>query len=157
MCKSPNSSEPTPLQKMIASIESGLKDHSADELAEAIENYLSKKQLKNDEVNFLLNLISKDYNIPTRQLKGGRLRGEHAVAKRQFICILHFKLQLSQRHIAKKILDNTHKVVGEVCRYFLKLDMKFIQDKEFKDKYELYCLKLTEFMEQKFKPSPSIN
>lgn len=149
MAKKPTPSDSTGLQKMIESIEDGLKHYTPKELSEAIENFINKKQIKTPEVNFLLNCISKDYNVSVRHLKTPIHRGQNQIAKKLLICLLVFKLKLSQRHIASAILNNTHKVCGDACRYFSSLDVKYTEHREFKEKYDHYSLKLDEFIQQK--------
>lgn len=137
------------IEKLLKNIQEGLKRYSVKELNQAIISFLNKKEDKLDEIEFILRIVSSEYNISIHTLKKENARGLIQEAKQIAYCLLHFNLGLSTRYIAKRVFFNWHTSVYSGIKRFKEIDINLKQDREFMEKYQLLNQKMIEHFTQK--------
>jgi chromosomal replication initiation ATPase DnaA len=124
------------IEDLLKSISEGLKKYTVKELNDAIVSFFNQKDDKTKEVYFLLEIVSKEYNVNIRTLKKKNVRGDLSDAKQLAYCLLHFNLGLPTRYISEKIFQSkSHTVVHKAILRFKNANLNLKPDKEFIDKY----------------------
>jgi chromosomal replication initiation ATPase DnaA len=124
------------LESLLNNIQEGLKKFTIKELNEAIISFLNKKSDKSLEINYVMHIVSKDYNITFETLKSKNARGNLQEAKQIAYCLLHFNLGLSLRYISNRVFFNNHNSVAIGIKRLKKADPNHIVDKNFIGKYK---------------------
>jgi hypothetical protein len=122
--------------------------YGTDAFKKAVNTIPSPPDPKREEVEFTLNIIAEHYQISRRALKYSNARGTIAEARRVACWILHYRLGLTVRYIAK-LFDKWPSCVGRFISEFKTLDVKIKVNKEHKDKFDLFTNKLIEFVNGK--------
>jgi chromosomal replication initiation ATPase DnaA len=125
------------IEELLKNIQEGLKNYTVRELNEAIVSFLNKKDDKTQEIYYILEIVSKEFNTNIRTLKKKNVRGDISEAKQLAYCLLHFNLGLSTRYIADKVFSNWHSVVHQAIVRHKNADMNLKPDRLFIEKYEL--------------------
>ena len=94
------------IEQLLKNIQEGLKKFTVKELNDAIISFLNKKDDKSLEIDYVLQIVSEEFNTSVRILKKQNIRGILQEAKQISYCILHFNLGLSTRYIADKVFGN---------------------------------------------------
>jgi chromosomal replication initiation ATPase DnaA len=137
------------IELLLKNIQEGLKRYTVKELNDAIITFLNKKEDKNEEIDYIFQIVAEEYETNIRMLKKSNVRGILQEAKQIIYCILHFKLGLSTRYIAEKIFSNWHTSVHTGIRRFKSCDTNLKQDREFVEKYNLLSDKFIENFKDK--------
>tara|TARA_R110001606_G_scaffold397588_1_gene574509 strand:+ start:1085 stop:1513 length:429 start_codon:yes stop_codon:yes gene_type:complete len=124
------------LETLLGNIQKGLKKYSVQDLNEAIVTFLNKKNDKSLEIEQVIKIVSKEYNVSKATLKNKNARGNLQEAKQIAYCLLHFNLGLSIRYVANNIFFCWPTSVAVGIKKFKSADNNHIQDKRFIDKYE---------------------
>lgn len=135
---------------LLHNIQEGLKRHSIEELNEAIIHFLNKKENKSEAIDYLFNIVSKEYNTNSLTLKKQNIRGELQEAKQIIYCVLHYNLGFSIRYIAKRIFfSKWHASVYTGINKLKNFDANIKQDREFMQRYEKINAQFMENFSQK--------
>jgi chromosomal replication initiation ATPase DnaA len=132
------------IEQLLKNIQEGLKKFTVKELNDAIISFLNKKDDKSLEIDYVLQIVSEEFNTSVRILKKQNIRGILQEAKQISYCILHFNLGLSTRYIADKVFGNWHTSVHTGIKRYKNLNPAIKQDREFQAKYELLSTKFIE-------------
>ena len=97
---------------------------------------MNKKDDKTIEIDKVIGIVSKEYNVSRNTLKNKNARGTLQEAKQICYCLLHFNLGLSIRHIANTIFFCWPTSVAVGIKKYKNADEHHKQDKLFIDKYE---------------------
>jgi chromosomal replication initiation ATPase DnaA len=138
----------TEIKSLLQNIQKGLRLYSVTELNDALEQALIKKHEKTKEIDYVLTIVSNEYNISQYALKNMKKRGNLQDAKQLAYCLLHFNLGLSIRYIANSIFFCWHSSVANGVARFKKSDIQHKQDRAFLEKYELLKNKLLNFVKE---------
>jgi chromosomal replication initiation ATPase DnaA len=125
------------VELLLKNIQEGLNKYTIKELNEAIVNFLNKKDDKSQEIMFVLDIVSKEFQINIRTLKKKNVRGINSEAKQIAYCLLHFNLGLSTRYISERVFSNWHSVVHKAILRFKNANPNLKPDRDFIEKYEL--------------------
>ena len=123
------------LETLLKNIQKGLKNFTIQELNEAIITFLNKKGDKSVETNYVLSIVSKEYNVNIDSLNSKRARGSLQEAKQVAYCLLHYNLGFSLRYISTRVFFNNHNSVAIGVRKLKNADPNHIVDKAFIEKY----------------------
>lgn len=132
------------IEELLKNIQEGLKNYTLKELNEAIVSFFNKKDDKTQEIYFILEIVSKEFNTNIRTLKKKNVRGDISEAKQLAYCLLHFNLGLSTRYIADKVFNNWHSVVHQAIVRHKTADVTLKPDREFIERYTLLNQKFIE-------------
>ena len=124
------------LESLLSNIQEGLKKFTIKELNEAIISFLNKKSDKSLEINYVMQIVSDEYQITLQTLKSKNARGNLQEAKQIAYCLLHFNLGLSFRYISNRVFFNNHNSVAIGAKRLEKADPHHIVDKNFIEKYK---------------------
>ena len=80
------------IEELLKNIQEGLKKYTIKELNAAIVEFFNRKDDKTQEVNYILEIVSNEYQITPRVLKKKGARGYLSDAKQLAYCLLHFNL-----------------------------------------------------------------
>lgn len=130
------------LESLLQNIQEGLKKYTIQELNEAIITFLHKKSDKSIETNYVLTIVSEEYNLSKQSLKSKRARGILQEAKQVAYCLLHFNLGFSLRYISQRVFFNNHNSVAIGVRKLKNADPNHKVDKAFIDRYKKLETKL---------------
>lgn len=133
------------LEDLFKHIQIGLSKYTVKELNEAIISFISKKNDKSAEVDYVFKIVCEDFNITEDKLKQKNIRGIYFDAKQIIYCILHFNLGISIRNIAKYIFSNNHMSVYSGIKRFNNINTNLKQDKIFLEKYNTLSNKFLEY------------
>jgi chromosomal replication initiation ATPase DnaA len=133
------------LEELFKHIQIGLSKYTVKELNEAIISFISKKNDKSVEVDYVFKIVCEDFNITEDKIKQKNIRGTYYDAKQIIYCILHFNLGISIRNIAKYIFSNNHMSVYSGIKRFNTVDINLKQDKLFLEKYNKLSQKFLEY------------
>lgn len=123
------------MEKLLSNIQEGLKKYSVKELNQAIVAVLNKKHDKTEEIDYILELVSKEHGISVNTLKKSTSRGKIQTAKQLAYCLLHNNLGLSIRHIAERIFFNWPTSVQTGVKRYRTASSNPQVDKEFMNSY----------------------
>jgi len=130
------------IETLLKNIQEGLRNYSVKELNDAIISFLNKKDDKSAEIDYVFQIVSKEYNTSPRHLKKQNIRGVLNEAKQIIYCILHFNLGLSIRYISEKVFNHKfHRSVQIGIQKYKMCNPHIKQDRIFADKYELLSSK----------------
>lgn len=122
------------IRKLLKNISVGLQKYEIDELNEVLVKLISKKSDQNKEINYVLYLVSKEYEITQKTLTNSRSRGEIQQARKLAYCLLHYTLGMSIRQIAK-LFGRYHNSIAQGLKDYKAHDPnKFRIDREFEEK-----------------------
>lgn len=123
------------IEILFKNLQDGLKNHSIKELNDVIVIALNSKDDKKSDIDYVLNLVSKEYEISITTLLKNYGRGKIKDAKQMSYCLLHFNLGLSIRYISKKVFSNwpTSIVIG--IKRLKMANPKIKDDAEFTNTY----------------------
>jgi len=140
------------LSELFKNIQNGLKQYSVNEFNHIICRVLKTKSRfeKIDEVNYIVAIVCEHYKLSKRNFMTARLGGNTTEARQIASCLFHFKLGLSQRHIAH-YYSVSPRIVNVAIKKHRTLDTTIKWDKEFKDTYEMLERKLNNFIIEKNK------
>jgi chromosomal replication initiation ATPase DnaA len=139
------------IEQLLKNIQEGLKKYTVKELNDAIISFLNKKDDKSVEIDYVLKIVSEEFNTNVRIIKKQNIRGILQEAKQICYCILHFNLGLSTRYIADRVFGNWHTSVHTGIRRYKNLNQAIKQDREFQEKYDLLSTKFIEHFTTKEK------
>ena len=88
-------SEKTEVEELIKNIHQGLKKVGLKELNSGILRLLSGKNDKSVEIDYVLQLVCKEYSLSIHSLKTKYPKGIVQDAKQVAYCLLHFNLNLN--------------------------------------------------------------
>jgi hypothetical protein len=128
-------SEKTEVEELLKNIHQGLKKVGLKELNTGILKFLSTKNDKSEEIDFVLQLVCKEYSLSIHSLKSKYPKGLVQDAKQVAYCLLHFNLQLTIRYIAEKIFMNWPTSVYTGVKRYKEGDINHKADKDFMEKY----------------------
>lgn len=141
------------IEGLLKNIQEGLKKYTIKELNQAIVEFLNKKDDKTQEINYILEIVSQEFNISIRLLKQKNGRGDISEAKQVAYCLLHFNLGLSSRYIAERVfITQWHSVVHKAIVRFKSINLSLKPDREFMEKYEALNKKFIENFTSKNQP-----
>jgi chromosomal replication initiation ATPase DnaA len=124
------------LETLLGNIQRGLKKYSVQDLNEAIVTFLNKKNDKSIEIEKVISIVSKEYNVSRNTLKNKNARGTLQEAKQISYCLLHFNLGLSIRYIANSIFFCWPTSVAIGIKKYKEADKNHKEDIKFIEKYE---------------------
>jgi chromosomal replication initiation ATPase DnaA len=123
------------IEALLKNIQLGLQKYSVKELNKALQSVLSKSGSQNNEIQFVLKIVSQKYKISTKTLTTSRARGDIQEARMLAYCLLHYTLGLSIRSIAKDVFNRWHNSVASALKQYKNLDPeRFKIDREFEKK-----------------------
>jgi chromosomal replication initiation ATPase DnaA len=128
-------SEKTEVEELLKNIHQGLKKVGLKELNTGILKFLNTKNDKSEEIDFVLQLVCKEYSLSIHSLKSKYPKGLVQDAKQVAYCLLHFNLQLTIRYIAEKIFMNWPTSVYTGVKRYKEGDINHKADKDFMEKY----------------------
>lgn len=133
------------LELLAQSITEGLKEYTIEEISTAIKDHLEVNRTK--EVSFIFKTVAEHYQLTRRIIITGKSSGKIQEARKIIYCLIHYNLNLSTRHIAKRIFKNKwHSSVAITIRYFKTLDENIKIDREFSEVYKIHQAKLLNFI-----------
>ena len=124
-------------ETLLKNLQYGLKTHSVKELNDALTIALNTKYDQKTDIEYVLTLVCKTYEIGIKALLSRHGRGKIQDAKQMAYCLLHFNLGLSVRNIAKKVFSNWPTSVLIGIKRYKTANPKIKSDLEFIDKYKL--------------------
>ena len=124
------------VESLLKNIQKGLRLYSVQDLNQAIVKFLNTKNDKSVDINKVMIMVCKEYNITKTSLHSKNARGNLQEAKQICYCLLHFNLGLSIRHISEKIFFNWPTSVSIGIKKLKTADVKHKQDKKFIERYE---------------------
>jgi chromosomal replication initiation ATPase DnaA len=136
------------VEVLLKNIQEGIKLYGVKELNEAIIKTLYDKTDKFDEIEFVLNTVSAEFNITRQSLLKSKKHGTVQRARQISFCLLYFDLGLSLREIGN-IFDKYVRSVAIAIENYRKLNMQLKQDKEFLEQYKKAQEKILIFINQK--------
>lgn len=139
-------SEKREVEELIKNIHQGLKKVGLKELNSGILRILSNKGNKDEEIDYVLHLVCKEYSLPLSSLKSKYPKGQVQDAKQVAYCLFHFDLNLTIRYIAEKIFLNWPTSVYTGIKRFKQGDPNHKADKNFLEKYNKLKIKLNEYI-----------
>ena len=133
------------IEELLKNIQEGLKKYTIKELNAAIVEFFNRKDDKTQEVHYILEIVSNEYQITPRVLKKKGARGDLSDAKQLAYCLLHFNLGLSTRYISEKVFQsNWHSPVHKAILRYKTANPNLKPDREFIDKYNELSQKFIE-------------
>lgn len=133
-------------------LEEALKQHSIEDITNAVSEFLSKKTDKSQEINFVLDNVASDYGMTKRTLIHSNQRGQFSQARDVAYCVLYYNLGLPVRYISNSVIPRkSHVSVFNATKYFKSLNLEVKVDREFKEAYDRVSKKLAEFISNKNK------
>ena len=131
------------IEDLLKNIQEGLKKYTIKELNAAIVEFFNRKDDKTQEIFYVLEIVSAEYNTNIRTLKKKNVRGEISDAKQLAYCLLHFNLGLSTRHISEKVFQsNWHSPVHKGILRLKDANPALKPDRDFIEKYNILSQKL---------------
>ena len=128
-------SEKTEVEELIKNIHQGLKKVGLKELNSSLLRLLSSKNDKTVEIDFVLQLVCKEYSLSINTIKTKYPKGIVQDAKQVAYCLLHFNLNLTIRYIAEKVFMNWPTSVYTGIKRYKQGDINHKADKDFMMKY----------------------
>ena len=128
-------SEKTEVEELIKNIHQGLKKVGLKELNSSLLRLLSSKNDKTVEIDFVLQLVCKEYSLSIHTIKTKYPKGIVQDAKQVAYCLLHFNLNLTIRYIAEKVFMNWPTSVYTGVKRYKQGDINHKADKDFMEKY----------------------
>lgn len=123
------------IEYLLKNIQKGLKLYSIKELNRAIIEALNKKDNKKDEIDFVLDIVARNYAISLRSLQKENARGIEQDAKQMVYCLLYFNLGLSMRYISSKVFMCWPTSVLKGIKRYRTANPAIKQDSEFLNTY----------------------
>lgn len=140
------------LAQLFKTLQKALGSHSVSDITEAVSSYLSKKDDKNEEIHYVLEIVCEEFRISRRVLRESKLKGDVTVARNLVYCILHNELHLPIRYIATTVIPRKGWTAPfNAVSYYKSLNVEVKVDREFKEKYDRLVMKLGEFIKTKNK------
>jgi chromosomal replication initiation ATPase DnaA len=131
------------IEDLLKNIQEGLKKYTIKELNAAIVEFFNRKDDKTQEIYFVLEIVSIEYNTNIRTLKKKNVRGEISDAKQLAYCLLHFNLGLSTRYISEKVFQsNWHSPVHKAILRLKDANPSLKPDRDFIERYNILSQKL---------------
>ena len=127
---------------LLKNIQEGIKLYGVKELNDAITKTLYKKSDKAVEIEFILDVVSKDFNLSRFNLIKSKKHGYIQKARQLIYCLLYFDVGLSLREIGA-IFGKYVRSISIVIENYRKLNPDFKIDKEFIELYKKYQEKIT--------------
>lgn len=137
------------IETLLKNLQEGLKTHSVKELNDAITTAITNKYDKKADIDFVLTIVSKTYEIGIKALMSNHGRGKVQDAKQMAYCLLHFNLGLSMRYIAKKIFFNWPASVLIGINRYKTASPKVKHDVEFMETYTRLQTELLNYISNK--------
>ncbi len=139
------------LGDFLGDLEKGLKAYGGIKgLRRALNGSMQTKQHKNNETEYIFDIVCAHYSLPERVLRRPGGHGTIRDAKKHIYCLLHFSLGFTIRYISGIFNYTSHNSVGKVVRYykviFVDKASRLKQDKEFEATYDLLNTKLLEYI-----------
>ena len=128
-------SEKTQVEELLKNIHQGLKKVGLKELNSGILKMLNSKSDKSEEINYVLQIVCKEYSLSIHSLKSKYPKGIVQDAKQVAYCLLHFNLNLTIRYIAEKVFENWPTSVYTGVKRYKEGDINHKADKDFMEKY----------------------
>jgi hypothetical protein len=144
------------IENLLKNIQEGLKNYSIKELNEGLVSFLNKKHDKKEEIDYVIDLVTRKFDISERTLKKTNARGSIQDAKQITYCLLYFNLGLPIRYISKKIFFNWPTSVLVGIKRYKNANTAIKDDKVFVDSYLELQIKLVEFITNKKQKNESI-
>ena len=130
-------------------MQDGLKNHSVKELNDALVVVINNKYDKKADIDKVLLLVSKTYEIGVRTLLSSKGRGRIQEAKQIAYCLLHINLGLSIRYIAARIFFNWPSSVMIGIKRYKFANPKVKHDAQFLETYENLQDQLMKYLSNK--------
>lgn len=131
------------IEDLLKNIQEGLKKYTIKELNAAIVEFFNRKDDKTQEIYYVLEIVSAEYNTNIRILKKKNVRGEISDAKQLAYCLLHFNLGLSTRYISEKVFQsNWHSPVHKAVLRLKEANPALKPDRQFIEMYNKLSQKL---------------
>jgi chromosomal replication initiation ATPase DnaA len=137
------------LELLLKNLQEGLKNHSIKELNEALVVAINNKYDKKADIDNVLLLVSKKYEISIKTLLSTHGRGKTQEAKQIAYCLLHINLGLSIRYIAKRVFFNWPSSVMIGVKRYKFANPKIKHDAEFLETYNNLQEKLMMYLSTK--------
>ena len=137
-------------ESLLVNIQKCLKKYTLKELNDALVSFFSKKLDNSEEINFVLNEISKEFCISKRTLTHSTARGETQQARKIAYCVFHLNLGLPCRYISSKVMFSvSHHTVSRAIREFNDLNENVKSDKQFSERYKIIQTRLATYIIKK--------
>ena len=121
--------------KLLKNIALGLQKYKIDDLNEAICKIIAKKENQQAEIDYVMKMVSRMYQITPSTLVKSRSRGDIQQARKLAYCLLHYTLGLSIRQVAT-LFNRWHNSIASALRqYQSHQPTKFKMDQEFETKF----------------------
>lgn len=133
------------IEVLLKNIQEGIRLYGVKELNEAITKTLYSKTDKADEIEFVLNMVSNDFNISRHNLIKSKKHGSPQKGRQLAYCLLYFDIGLSLREIAN-IFGKFVRSVAIAIENYRKINPDIKPDAEFLEKYKMYQQKLLLFI-----------
>lgn len=125
------------LDVLLRNLQEGLKKYTLKELNEAIVDFLNTKEDKRKEIDIILEVVCKEFNLTLNTLKKPQARGDRGEAKQLTYCLLYNNLGLSTRYISDNIFTGVwHSVIYRAVIRLRNAQPHIKSDKEFLAKYQ---------------------
>jgi chromosomal replication initiation ATPase DnaA len=126
---------------LLKNIQEGIRLYGVKELNEAITKALYEKTDKASDVEFILDEITKDFNISRNNLILSKRHGYTQKARQLAYCLLYFDIGLSLRAVAT-IFGKYVRSVAIAIENYRKLNPLVKEDRDFLEKYQEYQKKI---------------
>ena len=133
------------VQTLLKYISDGIKLYGVKDLNDSLIKTIYQKTDKAAVVEFILEMICKDFEISRNNLIKSVKRGYSQRARQIVYCLLYFEIELSFRAIGN-IFGKYVRSVSIVIENYRKLKANLKQDKEFLDLYSNYAERVKEFL-----------
>lgn len=131
-----NKAENKELRSFFDNIQRGLETHSIKELNAALSDVLDDKADMREEIQMVLQVVSKEFGCTPKMLMQKNARGEMRDAQDLCYGLMHIDLRLKVRFIAKRIFSCWPTSVSKGATRLKKLNPKINQDKILIARYE---------------------
>jgi chromosomal replication initiation ATPase DnaA len=133
------------VQTLLKYISDGIKLYGVKDLNDSLIKTLFQKTDKSAVVEFILDMICKDFDITRYKLIKSAQRGHSQKARQIAYCLLYFEIGLTLRAIGN-IFGKYVRSVSIVIENYRLLKTNLKQDKEFLDLYANYSERVKEFL-----------
>ena len=123
-------------------ISKGLKKYSIPELNAAILEVLNRKENKNAEIDFVMQLVIIEHQITLDDLKTGPITATLTEARQHAYCLLHLDVGLSMDYIAKVIFNNWKNSIFTGIKRLRNVDPRVNSEIKFLERYKKLQTKL---------------
>jgi chromosomal replication initiation ATPase DnaA len=133
------------VEVLLKNIQEGIRLYGVKDLNDAISKALYEKTDKGKEIEFVLNIVSNEFNITRHFLFNSKKHGHSQKAKQLTYCLLYFDIGLSLREIAK-IFGKYVRSIAIAIEKYRELSPNFPEDIEFLKLYKNFQQQILEYI-----------